>query len=429
MIKLIIHTVQSGDTLSGIARRYGVSVQRLLSDNGLKSGQALAVGQAIIVLLPEIIHTVKRGETLYSVAAAYGITVYELMQNNPELALSTVIYPGQTLAIRFSGEKYGEITLNGYAYPHINENVLRRALPYLTYLTVFGYGFTESGGLIGINDAPLISLAYSYGVHPVMLLSSITGDGGFSTEKASRLFNDVSLQNRVLDSIINTMLEKGYVGLDSDFEYISASDADAYAGFLGNAAARLHEYGFFLNTDLAPKASENQSGLLYEAHDYPVIGGITDTALLMTYEWGYSYGPPMAVAPINQVERVVNYAVSEIPAEKLLLGIPNYGYNWTLPYIRGESKAPSIGNQYAVETAMRVGAEIKYDQTAQSPYFTYRENGVSHEVWFEDVRSIEKKLALISRFGLHGAGYWTVMRPFAQSFALISARYKVRKTV
>lgn len=55
----------------------------------------------------------------------------------------------------------------------------------------------------------------------------------------------------------------------------------------------------------------------------------------MTYEWGFTYGPPMAVAPLNAVERVVQYAVSRIEAGKLLLGFPNYAYDWTLPYEAG----------------------------------------------------------------------------------------------
>ncbi len=324
---MVIHVVQRGDTLYNIARRYGVSMQRLMSDNGLTASQTLVVGQALIILLPEIVYTVRRGDTLGSIAAAYGVTEIELLQNNPDLIQNPVLQPGQMLAIKFQGEKIREITTTGFAYPHIMRPVLRRALPYLTYLAIFSYGFREDGSLIGVDDNELISLAYTYRTAPVMVFSSITEDGNFSSERVSLLLNDIALQNRVLDNVIAVMLEKGYVGLDMDFEYIPAADAGAYLGFLGNASARLHEHGFWMSVDVAPKTSPDQPGLLYEAHNYAAIGGIADTVMLMTYEWGYTYGPPMAVAPLNEVRRVVQYAVTEIPPQKLLLGIPNYGYD------------------------------------------------------------------------------------------------------
>ena len=353
-----------------------------------------------------------------------------LLQYNPELITSHYLYPGQQLTISFQEEKRREININGFAYPHIRRDVLIRTLPYLTYLTIFSYGFTTDGELIEINDQPLINLAYQYQVAPVMSISSITEDGNFSSEHASALFQDPALQDMVLDNIENVMLTKGYLGLDIDFEYIPAADREGYIAFVEKAADRMHEHGFFVNTDLAPKVSADQPGLLYEAHDYAAIGQVSDTVMLMTYEWGYTYGPPMAVAPLDQVRRVVNYAVTEIPPAKIMLGIPNYGYDWPLPYERGVTQATAIGNERAVEIAAQNSAEIQFDETAQSPYFEYwTRDGKKHVVWFEDVRSIQQKYNLIDEFELRGAGYWTIMRPFNQNWAFVSAAYDIRKVV
>jgi spore germination protein len=192
----------------------------------------------------------------------------------------------------------------------------------------------------------------------------------------------------------------------------------------------MRQNGFFLHTDLAPKTSANQQGLLYEAHDYPAIGGISDMVLLMTYEWGYTYGPPMAVAHINRVREVIEYGVSEIPRGKILMGIPNYGYDWPLPFEKGQTRATSIGNEYALSIARRYGASISFDEVAMSPYFEYfAMSGRKHIVWFEDVRSILAKFDLMDEFGLLGAGYWNAMRPFAQNWALVSALYDIRKVI
>lgn len=138
----------------------------------------------------------------------------------------------------------------------------------------------------------------------------------------------------------------------------------------------------------------------------------------------------MAVSPLPNVRRVVEYALTEIPGEKLWLGISNYGYDWPLPYVRGVTRATSISNRYAVSLAVRYNVEIQYDETAQAPWFRYRdESGRQHEVWFEDARSIRAKLALINEYGLYGAGFWNLMRPFPQNWLILNSMYNIRDSL
>ncbi|MCI8370904.1 MAG: hypothetical protein HFI75_00620 [Lachnospiraceae bacterium] len=135
----------------------------------------------------------------------------------------------------------------------------------------------------------------------------------------------------------------------------------------------------------------------------------------------------MAVAPLNQVRRVLEYAITEIPPEKIQMGIPNYAYDWTLPYQRGRAAA-SIGNIQALEIARAYGAEILFDPDAQTPYFYYTtENGQAHVVWFEDARSINAKLELLKELQLGGAGYWNVMRPFYQNWSILNQKFSIVK--
>lgn len=425
---MLIHIVEPGETAYGIAARYGVSPVRLLADNGLSASDTLTVGQALLVLIPAEVYTVQPGDTLYSIAAAADTSVLALVQNNPYLTDADMLRPGEELVLRYTGDKRRSVYITGYAYPYISRHVLYRALPYLSYLTIFGYGFTEDGALIGIDDMPLIEVARAFGAAPVLLLSSITESGNFNSARASRLFNDAALQATVLDNVLDTMREKGYAGLDIDFEYIDPADRKAFVAFVAAAVEKLSPYGYFVNTDLAPKTSAAQSGLLYEAHDYAALGAASDTLFLMTYEWGYTYGPPLAVAPIDRVRRVVDYAVSEIAPAKLLLGIPNYGYDWQLPYEKGVTAARSLGNAEAVALAARYGAEIEYDPVSAAPYFYYTDGeGNAHVVWFEDVRSMLASYDLMDTYDLRGAGYWNVMRSFAQNYALLASLYDIEK--
>lgn len=426
---MIIHVVEPGDTIMNIAEQYGTTPQRIIADNSLTDPNTLSIGQALLILKPEVVHIAESGDTLGGISVKYNTTILSLLQNNPQLVTSPILYAGEPVVISFSDEKRGPITINGYVYPYIQRNTLLNSLPYLTSLTIFGYGFDESGNLIGdIDDQPLINLAYEFQVAPIMLLSSVSEEGTFSTELASKLFNNIDMQNKLIEQILATMKEKGYVGLDVDFEYVRPEDKDAYVNFLENITDKLNAEGFSVNVDLAPKTSAEQQGLLYQGHDYPALGDIANTSLLMTYEWGYMYGPPMAVAPLNSVRQVVDYGISEIPANKILMGIPNYGYDWSLPFVRGTTAATPLGNQEAIALAQSVGADIQFDETAQSPYLRYYDaSGTEHVVWFEDVRSILGKLNLISEKQLKGAGYWNLMRPFTQNWILLNALYDINK--
>ena len=424
---MVIHVVRPGDSVYSIAQEYGIPVSQLLFDNQLSDPSRLVIGQTLVVRFPQQVHTVQAGQTLASIAQQYGTTMRQLQRNNPVLGGRETVYPGQTLVITYQQVKEGTLSVNGYAYPFIDRALLRSTLPFLTFLTPFTYGITEDGDLVDLDDTELIAMAKQSGVAPLMHLSTLTQEGGFSNDLASLVLNDADIQNRLIDNLVTTIQAKGYRGLDVDFEFVFPQDAGPYAAFIRNLASTLNPLGLPVIVALAPKTSSTQPGLLYEGHDYAALGAAANEVLLMTYEWGYTYGPPMAVAPLPNVRAVVEYALTQIPAEKIWLGVPNYGYDWPLPFVQGQTKADSISNRYAVQLALRYNVEIQYDERAQSPWFRYRdESGVEHEVWFEDARSIRAKLALIPEYGLRGAGYWNLMRPFPQNWVVLSSLYNIR---
>ena len=422
-----IYIVNLGDTPQSIAKKYNIPTYVLSMLNNLNEIPNLVVGQALLILTPTKYHTVSQGETLYSIASRYGVDLNTIYRNNPNLGGRPLVYPGQTLIIEFERAPLGRIDVNGYAYPYIDKNLLRTTLPYINYMTPFTYGITDEGNLVQLDDEELIELALNYGTIPLMHLSTLTESGGFSNELASLVLNNPDIQETLINDIIDNMEKKGYRGLDIDFEFVYPEDSLLYGEFIGKLRSRLNPLGYEVIAALAPKTSDNQRGLLYEGHNYRAIGANSDAVLLMTYEWGYTYGPPLAVAPIRNVRQVVDYALTIIPPEKIFLGIPNYGYDWTLPYVKGESRADSISNVEAIQIASRNGEEIQYDEVSQSPWFRYTDGqGRVHEVWFEDVRSIMQKFNLINEKGLRGAGYWNLMRPFQQNWSLLDYMFDVR---
>ncbi len=422
---MTIHVVAAGQTLFSIANAYGIDLGLLAGWNGLRPPYALAVGQSLLILEPEQIYTVQPGDTLSSVARQTGQTVLQLLRDNPALGGLDRIYPGQVLAIGLGEPLQGAVEVNGYAYPFVRPEVLRGIMPYTSYLTPFTYGITSEGGLVNLRDEALLALAAQYAVSPLMHLSTLTENDTFSVERAELILSDPEKQARLIANAVQIVTEKGYRGLDLDFEYLGRENAAPYAAFAGRMRQAMNELGDPLITALAPKTSDEQPGSLYEGHDYAALAEASDAVLLMTYEWGYTYGPPMAVAPIDAVRRVVEYALGRIPAEKILLGFPNYGYDWTLPYEAGTTRARSISNEEAPLLAVENGAEIRFDERAQTNWFSYTRDGQLHEVWFEDARSTLAKYNLIREFGLRGVGFWNYMRPFAVGFSLLNAMFQI----
>lgn len=425
---MIIHTVASGETINSIAQIYDVSPELILELNNPPNPDNLVVGQTLVIRVPVKTYTVVEGDTLDSIARANNTTVIRLLQNNPRI-VNAQIYPGENIVIEYDDSKERFIVTNGYSYPEIGNELLLSVLPYLTFLTVFTYGFNEDGSLIPPEDDAIIDTARNYGVAPLMLISTLTSDGTFSNELAHTLLNDEALQDILINNIIGNMVEKNYYGLDIDFEFIPIEDRQNYIDFVDKITRRLNAEGFISLVALAPKTSTDQPGLLYESHDYFGLGQVANMVLVMTYEWGYTYGPPMAVSPLDKVEEVIRYAVTQIEPRKMLMGVPLYGYDWALPYVRGESRATSLSPQQAIELAVEYGAEILYDEAAQTPYFYYTDNNVMHVVWFEDARSINAKMGLVNKYGLAGVSYWNLTKEFPQNWQVTVSEFDIAKTL
>ena len=227
---MTVYTVESGDSVYSIARKFGVPASRIVTDNELSNPSRLIVGQSIVILYPTETYTVRGGDTLDAVSRRTGVSLNELWRNNPTLGGKSTVYPGQTLNIRYEVSPLGNVYTNGYVYTYVNRDVLRKTLPYLTYLSVFSHGFKEDGSLLPPEggDEEIISIAKEYGTIPLLTLTSITENGTFSSELVESLLSSPVLTSSVAASLAETAVENGYGGVDLDFEYIPSQYADGY---------------------------------------------------------------------------------------------------------------------------------------------------------------------------------------------------------
>jgi len=424
---MIIYTVKKGDSLFDIARRFSVPLRRLRELNGIY-GDTLVPGLSLIIPSDKRAHIVKRGDSLYSISVEYGVPIDEILSLNPELKPPYNIYPDQYIFIPAMAPTK-TIEVNGYCYPTIREDVLRRTLPYLTYVSIFSHRLSPDGNLTGINDDNIIRIAKEGNVAPLMVVTNTTTSGGFDSDTVDAFLRNEAATSGFVNGIADYMKRKGYMGINIDFEYIPENDRELYNDFLEDLHERMQAEGLLVTTAVAPKISENQKGRLYEAHDYEEHGENADRVIIMTYEWGYMGGPPMAVAPISEVEKVLRYAVKEIPSEKILMGMPNYGYDWTLPFTRG-TNARILTLPAAQNLALSTKSEVQYNTTSEAPFFNYKNgNGKEHIVWFDDARSYSARMELIEAFDLAGISFWTINNFWETGFYILSNMYNIKKLI
>lgn len=377
------------------------------------------------------IYVVQQGDSVERISRIQNVRAEEVIYIN-QLVYPYTLAVGQALLIPTASWQENSRPLAhvlGYAYPFISPWVLSESLPDLTALHVFSYGFTEDGQLVEpvLDDTWMIEASTGQGTRPVLTLTSIGPDGRFHSSLIQVLLESRSLQEKILWQLGAVMGQKGFQGLDIDFEYIPGEEKENFADFVDLARQVMNLFGYPVSVALVPKTRKDQQGLLYEGMDYGLLGQAANQVMLMTYEWGYAYGPPMAVAPLHMVRRVAEYALTEIPADRIILGVPNYGYDWPLPYERGSTRARTLGNVEAVQLAVSKGALIEFDEEAQSPYFHYLQDGVRHEVWFEDVRSYEAKFRLVRELNLKGVGFWQMMQLFRAGLLLARDRFRILK--
>ncbi|WP_079508663.1 LysM peptidoglycan-binding domain-containing protein [Mesobacillus jeotgali] len=417
------YVVQQGDSLWAIASRYGVSLQDLASRNNITDPSLIFVGQ--MLQIPYFSYTIQPGETLWEIARKYGVTVSRISEIN-NISNPSLVYPGNVIRIPASAKPVIEV--NAYI-TRMNEQGRQSILkhgPLFTYLAPFSYKVSEEGELLELQDTIVLQGAKRTNTSPLLTITN-EADGSFNSDRAAAILRNSAVQDTLLTNVLAKMRNKGYTGLNIDFEYVYPEDRENYNNFLRKAASRMHSQGYTLSTALAPKQRGDQEGLLYEAHDYKAHGQITDFVIIMTYEWGWSGGRPWAIAPISEVRKVLDYAVTAIPREKILMGVPLYGRDWRIPWVQG-TYARTVTPKGAVELAAQQRVNIKYNETYQSPFFRYTdETGQEHEVWYEDARSVQAKYDTVKKYGLRGVSFWVLGPSFPQNWPVLQNNFRVRK--
>jgi len=170
------------------------------------------------------IYNVKSGDSIYNIAGDNEVSAASVMDDN-QLSGSSDLTIGQPLVIRDSGKR--RIVVNGFAYPFIDNDALYAALPFLTFLSSFSYHAGADGNLTLLDDDNVRNMAKNQGVGTLMVVTNM-GTTGFDGEIVHSILNDENVQDILIENILDVAKERGFYGVNIDFEYISKDIADDY---------------------------------------------------------------------------------------------------------------------------------------------------------------------------------------------------------
>ncbi len=425
-----IHVVQQSETIYSIAEYYGVAVERLIIDNDLINHDHLVVGQAIVITYPEAMYTVKEGDTLDSIADSQSVSVMQLLRNNPFLSDRDYLYPGEELVVSYNTGR--KVKTNGFVFPFISHDVLKKTLPSLTFLTIFNYTTTKEGEIITYgDDTILIEMAKNYHTIPLMMISTLAIQGVPNIEAAYEVLLNERKQDINIDLMINTIKTKDYYGANIVLYFITESNQHLYESFINKVSERFKREGYLLFLTINPNIEYMDNDIAFQKIDYSKISQRVDDLTFMSFIWGGNYGPPMPVSSNYSIEVFLNYIINMVDPERSNIGIPVIGYDWELPYRPGISKASSITINSAISLALDMGSEIQFDEISKTPFFEYSLYSFGmyeeHIVWFEDARTIDALIKLIVNYKLSGSGIWNIMIFFAQLWLIINSQFEVEK--
>lgn len=424
-----LYIVKPGDTIYSISQKYGIPYQRLAYDNYIQPDYNLVNGQIMIIAQPKQTYTVVEGDTLESVASKNHISVLQLLQNNPFLSDRDYLNIGEELVISYD-KKDQQIEIDGYCFPYIDHGTLKKIAPYLTYLTIVNYRVDAYGKIQTSDNSAIIQIAKTFGVAPMMLLSSFSLSGKGSYGVTNKILNNEELQNTLIQEMIYYIRKDGLYGVNFGLSNVIQDDLQNYVNFIAKSKAVLQKEGYTVFVTMEPntfgyKANENNDNTYYSQ-----IGKIADAVVLLSYQWANAYFPSYEQTTIPFLSNYINYALTQIPSEKILVGYTRIAYDWELPYVEGSSPVNTFANFQALNQASQIGSEVGFDEYYLTPYYYYYDaEGIRHFVWFKDARTLIPLLNYVIEYHLKGISIWNIMDFVPQLWVTINSQYQIRKVL
>jgi len=382
------HQVVQGDSLWIISQRYGTSVDALMWLNRL-SDYVLYPGQDIRIP---------------------GDAIHGPNGPAPSTPAPTTPAPDQVPSAKSpvytpSSAKGPYIVLGYYAEDWQGDlrslTSLKAAEGQVDLLVNFQLFVDHDGTITTVAYPALMAEARRQGIPVQGLLHNMT-NGRFDKAIARNVLSNPGVRANTISNLIKVANQHGLSGINVDIEDVPQDQRDNYTAFVRELSNALRPNSLGLTLSIPAKTFDDRTSSWSGAFDYSELGKYADYIVPMAYDEhlpGFTAGP---IASLGWVDKVAAFAVSQIPREKVLLGVAAYAYDWK----RGTTEGRGMSVPQAIKLAETHGSALQWDQMGQVPFFTYSRDGLERIVYYEDARSLALKLDLVRKHGLGGIGIW-----------------------
>jgi spore germination protein YaaH len=298
-------------------------------------------------------------------------------------------------------------------------------------------GTVDSSGLTATTTS-IISFSKSKNLPIYPTVSDFSNTtGGFDPAISNSFLASAGSRSTAVTNLVNLATANGFAGIDIDLEAVQPAMKTQMSSFISALAAALHNQGKKLIISIPPMSADGQPAYL-AGYDYAAIGAAVDYFQLMTYDetgpgWSSSSSAtwPGPETGLDWMKAKLTYAVSRVPAAKVLEGLPTYGYDFSLgtaAYWKGTNGVPGYNDVISAHTATK-----HRDTPSATPYATWgtvtqQNDGVAWSnttkqpvLWYDDAQSITAKAALVGTYGLGGTSVWAMGYEDASYWSAVAA--------
>jgi spore germination protein len=287
----------------------------------------------------------------------------------------------------------------------------------------FDWYHAQAGGSV-TADKENLDLVAAARDHDLNIFATVTNSanagGAFSHRIAATILASPQLRRRLIGNLVKLVEDKGYDGIDLDWEALKAADRERFSSFVAELAAALHAKHRFLSIAVAPKTSEPGQWDNQIFADWARIGKAVDEFKIMTYSYSGSWSGPGPQAPLAWVDRVLSFAERKVPARKVSMGVPYFGFDWH------GGAVSTVSASMGAALAARYHVAIGRDPGSQEATLHLSDAGVTHEVFFQDQAAITAKLALLRERHprIAGISIWVMSQEAAGFWPLIERKLR-----
>ncbi|MFS1512635.1 glycosyl hydrolase family 18 protein [Chengkuizengella sp. SCS-71B] len=276
---------------------------------------------------------------------------------------------------------------------------------YMNAISIATFGISNLGEIEGNYPTDALDFAKDNKINTYATIGN-HDSSGFSSQLASEVLNDSNKRTRAVNNIEALVKNYNFSGVNLDFENMYYYDRAIYTQFVDELAKRLQPQGYEVIVSVTAKTYDDLDAAWSGAFDYAALGEIVDYVQLMSYDQHGTWGEPGPVSGYDWLQNVFNYADSQIPSEKIIIGIPGYAIDWDLS---GTSNNIAISQKEVTRRFSEGGITVNRDSNSRTPYYEYTDNaGNQHVVWYDDDISISEKVGLVNDYNFAGVSVWEI---------------------